>query len=357
LSDLFGRVVTLTKERLGYYHTQLLRYDPRRDAVVLIDGYGETGKKMLAEGYKLLMGSSLIGTAAASGETVLRPTLAENPDWQPNPLLPDTQGEIAVPIKFQDKVLGVLDVQSNQAGALTDDDRLLLEGLCGQIAITIENVRLSEQSRTTLREVDALNRRLTGEGWENYLERRSSQQVIWVGDHEALAPAALNAADEQLSGGQIVIDPVAGDEQQATVSVPLMLRGQAIGALRVAMPQAAYTDELHNTLDSIAGHVAQAAENARLIEQTQHTAQREKQIAQAADKIHRASNLDGILRTAIEEVSRIVGAEDVGIQLGVDSRRVSVAEVAPVSAGVVAPNEQSHSGNGGQHAQQPGHTP
>ena len=147
LSDLFDRVVTLTKERLGYYHTQLLRYDPAQDAVVLINGYGETGQKMLADGHQMPMGAGLIGTAAASGETVLRPTLADDPDWHPNPLLPDTQGEIAVPIKWQNTVLGVLDVQSDQAGALTDDDRLLLEGLCGQIAIAMHSAELVEAVR------------------------------------------------------------------------------------------------------------------------------------------------------------------------------------------------------------------
>jgi PAS domain S-box-containing protein len=151
LNELFDRVVTLTKERLGYYHTQLLRYDPVQDAVVLISGYGETGKKMLEGGHKMPMGSGLIGTAAESGQTVLRPTLADDPDWHPNPLLPDTKGEIAVPIKWQDKVLGVLDVQSDKAGALVEDDRLLLEGLCGQIAITMHSAELVE----TIRENEA----------------------------------------------------------------------------------------------------------------------------------------------------------------------------------------------------------
>jgi PAS domain S-box-containing protein len=151
LSDLFDRVVTLTKERLGYYHTQLLRYDAARDAVVLINGYGETGKKMLAGGHQMPMGSGLIGTAAASGETVLRPVLSDDPDWHPNPLLPNTQGEIAVPIKWKDTVLGVLDVQSDRANALSDDDRLLLEGLCGQIAIAMQSAELVK----TIRENEA----------------------------------------------------------------------------------------------------------------------------------------------------------------------------------------------------------
>jgi PAS domain S-box-containing protein len=102
---------------------------------------------MLAGGHQMPMGSGLIGTAAATGETILRPTLTEDPDWKPNPLLPDTKGEIAVPIKWQNTVLGVLDVQSDQAGALSDEDRLLFEGLCGQIAIAMHSAELVEAIR------------------------------------------------------------------------------------------------------------------------------------------------------------------------------------------------------------------
>ena len=147
IGDLFGRVVTLTKERLGYYHTQLLRYDAAQDAVVLINGYGEIGEKMLASGHKLPMGTGLIGTAAATGETVMRTKLTEDTDWKPNPLLPETKGEIAVPIKWKNTVLGVLDVQSDQADALSDEDRLLLEGLCGQIASAMYSAELVETVR------------------------------------------------------------------------------------------------------------------------------------------------------------------------------------------------------------------
>lgn len=150
-NELFDRVVKLTRERFGYYHTQLLRYDSAQDAVVLINGYGETGRRMLEGGHKMPMGEGLIGTAAATGKTLMRPTLADDPDWHPNPLLPETKGEIAVPIKWQDKVLGVLDVQSDKAGALTEDDRLLLEGLCGQIAIAMNSAELVE----TIRENEA----------------------------------------------------------------------------------------------------------------------------------------------------------------------------------------------------------
>ncbi|HOT90662.1 MAG TPA: PAS domain-containing protein [Anaerolineae bacterium] len=144
LDELFRRVVTLIKERFGYYHAQIFRYDPAQDVVVLVNGYGETGAQMLAAGHKLALGQGVVGTAAAMGCSILAPDVTRDPDWHPNPYLPNTQGELAVPIKLRDEVLGILDVQSERADALTQDDQLLLEGLCGQIAIAIEQKRTEE---------------------------------------------------------------------------------------------------------------------------------------------------------------------------------------------------------------------
>ncbi len=160
LSEIFHRVVTLIKERFDYYHAQLFRYDPGQDAVVLVSGYGEAGQKMLNAGHQLRLGSGVVGTAATTGRAVLATDVKIDPDWRPNPNLPDTQGELAVPIKWRDQILGILDVQSDRAGALTQEDQLLLEGLCGQIASAIESTRLldnvqqSEQLMRTL--IDAI---------------------------------------------------------------------------------------------------------------------------------------------------------------------------------------------------------
>ncbi|RPH63244.1 MAG: PAS domain S-box protein, partial [Chloroflexi bacterium] len=145
---LFPLIVTLIKERFNYYHAQIFRYDPAQDAVVLVTGYGEAGQKMLATGHKLALGRGVVGTAAQTGKPILAADAAQDPDWRPNPYLPETKGELAVPIKFRDEILGILDVQSNIANALTQDDVLLLENLTGQIAIAIENARFLEEINT-----------------------------------------------------------------------------------------------------------------------------------------------------------------------------------------------------------------
>ena len=253
LAELFDRVVTLTRERLGYYHTQLLRYDPAQDAVVLMSGYGATGAKMLAQGHRLRMGSGLIGTAAATGETVMRPTLVEDSEWQPNPLLPETKGEIAVPIKLRDQVLGVLDVQSDRAGAITDDDRLLLEGLCGQIAIAMEQTRLRQAMAERLEEVNRLNRAMSREGWRTYRET-TDIPAGFMFDQGRLEPVKATGLAAELFA-----------------NVPLTVPGgDVIGTLAVADdPQHPFSLEDQTFLQQISDQVASALESARLFEQTQ----------------------------------------------------------------------------------------
>ncbi|MGC9395565.1 MAG: PAS domain-containing protein [Anaerolineae bacterium] len=148
LDELFERVVTLVKERFGYYHAQIFRYDASARVMRLVVGYGMVGARMLAAGHYVTMGRGVVGTAASTGRAALAPDVTRDPDWVPNTYLPGTRGELAVPIKLRDQILGVLDVQSNITNALTQEDQLLLEGLCGQIAIAIHNTQLLESANT-----------------------------------------------------------------------------------------------------------------------------------------------------------------------------------------------------------------
>jgi len=146
LDELFRRVVNLIHS-LGYYHAQVFRYDPARDAMALVYGYGEAGAAMLAAGHHLPMGKGVVGTAAL-GESVLASNVRQSAEWVPNPHLPETRGELAVPIRLHDQVLGVLDVQSDRADALGEDDLVLLESLAGPIAVAMEAARLFQEAST-----------------------------------------------------------------------------------------------------------------------------------------------------------------------------------------------------------------
>jgi PAS domain S-box-containing protein len=223
LNELFGRVVTLIKERFDYYHAQLFRYEPEQNAVVLITGYGEIGQKMLTAGHQLPMGRGVVGTAAFTGKSILATDVRQDADWRPNPHLPQTQGELAVPIKWRDQMLGILDVQSDRAGVLTDDDRLLLEGLCGQIAIAMESKRLldtvqqSEQLMRTL--IDAI---------PDYIYAKDSQGCHMLGNAALTRLYGLASPAELLGKTDFDFYPRELAEQYQASEMPVLREGQSL---------------------------------------------------------------------------------------------------------------------------------
>lgn len=64
---------------------------------------------------------------------------------RPNPYLPNTRSEMAVPLKLKGRVVGALDVQSNQPNAFDEDDVNVLTTLAGQISVAIDNAQLFQE--------------------------------------------------------------------------------------------------------------------------------------------------------------------------------------------------------------------
>jgi len=116
--------------------------------------------------------------------------------------------------------------------------------------------------------------------------------------------------NENLSAGQVSIEPQA-DQQAATVTAPIMLRGMPIGALRVRTPDPKLNEDIQIILTSVAGHVAQAVENARLLDETERSAQRERTINEINSRVRQTINVDAILKTAVNELGRSLQASRV----------------------------------------------
>ena len=276
LDELYLRVVNQIKEQFGYYHVQLLRYDPALDTIALVHGYGDIGEKMLAMHHSMPLGVGVIGTVAATGESILRPNIAGDANWKSNPLLPKTKGELAIPIKMGKRVLGVLDVQSEHANGLSEDDKLLLEGLCGQIAIAIESTNLRNEMESRLFELNVLQGQLSREGWTSYKDSHI-KNAGYQFDHRGVQP--FNTSSGVLDvlqisqplknqNGNLVQSAV--NIQNSAMAVPLMIRGESIGRLGIqGDEEKPLSPEDHDFLRAVTEEIAEALEAARLFEETQ----------------------------------------------------------------------------------------
>jgi len=146
---LLQEVVDLTKERFQLYHSHIYLLDDEGKNLVLTAGAGEPGRVMVAEGRSIPLDreQSLVARAARERQGVTVNDVTQAPDHLPNPLLPDTRSELAVPMIVGGSVIGVFDIQSEKVGRFTETDINIQTTLASQLATSVQNVRSFEQSR------------------------------------------------------------------------------------------------------------------------------------------------------------------------------------------------------------------
>ncbi|MCA9979179.1 MAG: PAS domain S-box protein, partial [Anaerolineales bacterium] len=294
LFELYQRVVELVHDQFGYYHTQLLQYNPALDAVALVVGYGEVGEQMLEMGHAIPMGSGIIGTAAATGKSVLISNVQQEPAWRAHPLLPQTRSELAVPIVFGNRVLGVLDIQDDEYDSLQAEDQILLEGLCGQIATAIESTRLRQDMAEQLKELNHLQRLMSRDAWQSYQATQEASQLGYLFDRANVKPLETNGHGR----GQHITYL---DDPETVVLKPIKIRGQTIGAIGIQdTAEQPLDDDEQELLDSITLQVAEALENARLLEQTQKRAVELETVAQVSAASSTILDVSQLLKSVVD---------------------------------------------------------
>ncbi len=150
---LVSEVVELVQFAFNYYHVHIYLWDDNQENLVMVGGSGEPGKVMLQQGHKIARGKGLVGQSCELAAPVLVADTAQDPNWLPNPLLPETKSEIAIPIMLGEQVLGALDVQQNVVGGLGQQDSDMLRAIANQVAIALYNARqYSDAQRKAERE-------------------------------------------------------------------------------------------------------------------------------------------------------------------------------------------------------------
>lgn len=311
------------------YHAQVFLLDDDGIQARLRASTGETGKDLIEQGHSLAVGSlSVIGQTTLKGEPVIARAGAENSVHKRNELLPETRVEAAFPLQIEGKIIGALDLQSRDDLRLTDDDISAFQSLADTLSLAIDNIRqfevaqlrveenqkLAEQARSALREVERLNKRLIGRAWSEYLNEQQSDLGLNI-DFERDTTERDSQWTTTLANAAETNNIVRNDD---VIAVPLTVRGQVIGAMEFELqPDGTFSPEDMELVREISERFGLAAENTRLVEESQRTAQRESLINEISSRFQTARDVEATLGEAARSLSETFMAQRVAIRLGV----------------------------------------
>ncbi len=315
--ELLNRAAQLILDRFNFYHTGIFLVDADREYAILRASPTEAGRKMLERGHRLRLGQvGLVGYAAATGAPRIALNTGEDIAYFNNPLLPNTRSEVAIPLKLDNKVLGVLDVQSTQPEAFTQDDVATLQVMADQLALAIQRVELVSTMQRNLEELETTYRAFTSESWEKFSQEQDFKPG-YLFDGWKITPLESFPANLQnaLSKGRTVIIPPKQESDGATAVTPLKLREQVIGGIALRFQTPVIDPDTIGLIEETASRLAVALENARLYEETQHLVQRERAVSEISSRITTSFNIENILRTAVIEIGKRMPDAEVIVQL------------------------------------------
>ncbi len=253
LDEMLVDAVELIRDTFNLYHTQVYLLDDLGENLILQASTGVAGQLLLQRKHQLVVdGKSINGAAVVTKMPVVVPDTLADPMFYPNPLLPDTKSEMALPLILGDRVLGVLDIQSDKKEQLCDENVVAFATIANQLAVAIDNARLIKHLASAREAVEAFARRMAHQGWQEFLDFFTTKERLgFVFDKKQVVPLTDD-----------VLDQVEDAYEQ-----PIEIVGQPIGKIVVENGES-LSDEDLEVLHRVSGLLAQQVENFRLLAET-----------------------------------------------------------------------------------------
>jgi FOG: GAF domain len=297
------------------------------------------------------VGQGLIGEAVNNGRQIVCDDVQSDPRYRFIDSLPETRSEVVIPLKIEDKVLGVLDVQSNQLSAFHPNDLLILNALADNVARAVEGARLysdlrrradqlavvSEVSRSVtstlqlsqlMRGAAALihekfgyphvslftvhpNRRLIiHEAGSGKRSRKLEGYTIPLDAEKGIMPWVARNGETVLANDvskdeRYVPSPLPPKNTQSELCVPLIFDDEVVGLLDIQSDKPnAFTEDDRMMFEAVADTMAAAIRNADLYRSEQWRRQIADSLREVAGLISSNAGVDEVIETILAELDR-----------------------------------------------------
>jgi len=297
LDSILKTVVSLISDQFSFYHAGIFLINEVGDEVILVSSSSDGGKQMMEKGYSLKVeDQGAVGYAAAEKKPRIALDVGTDAVFFNNPDLPKTRSEVALPLTIHEKVLGVLDIQSDQPQAFNISEIDVLQTLADQVAVAIENARLLEESQTALMQIEALTAARARDAWR----KRTDENVY------SYTYTPLGIRSGKLS-----------EDKEGALKIPITLRGQRIGTISVSHKDETSWNQIDQDLiNEVAYQTGLAIENVRLVEDATQRAAQEQTVGELAARFSQFTDIDTLLQTAARELGQVADVAEVSVFIG-----------------------------------------
>jgi sigma-B regulation protein RsbU (phosphoserine phosphatase) len=326
LDEVLSHTAVLIKRHIDYEFFGVLLLD--ESGSYLTHRFAIGYPPGLAENLRIPVGQGITGTAVSTGQPVRVSDTSQDPRYIN--AIESVKSELAVPLLFRGKCVGVLDIQSRHLNYFTKDQQRIVTLLASRLVVAIENARLFQKVRAqaeTLLVLNEVSREISSILDVEELLRRAAELVKRVIDYQIVSIMLFDeeqkvfrhrldvkhgqrvqgklrvAATEGIVGAaatlrepvlvpDVTTDPrylMVNPETRSELAIPMIFKGKVIGVLDLESPQLHYFTEEHvQTLTILAANLAVSLENARLYEQVARDEARMERDLQAAKRIQGA---------------------------------------------------------------------
>ncbi len=324
MRELVSQVVTSIGNQFGFYHTGIFILDPTGEWADLKAAFGIGAQQIMANEHRLRVGGAgAVSYVTSQGEPRVVSDAMTEPMFFRSPHLPDTRSEITLPLRARGRTVGLLNLHSTQPQTFNREYVTVLQTLADHVAMAIGNAYLFQQAQESLAAERRASAQLAQQAWQGLLRAQRESGVVRNKDGLAAFVPTADAQRPEMEiarqTGKAALDADSGKG----LAVPVKVRGRVIGVIDARKPEGAWTQEEIALVETLTDQLGVALDGARLYQDTQRRAARERLIGEVAAHMRERLDVDGVLKAAAQDIGERLGLHDIAIQLEVQGDKAS----------------------------------